>query len=72
MIFVGFERWKRVTAFMLKKQGIFISFYVEEILLAGNNMEMLEEMKSRLSSIFEMKDMGKRSYVLGDDSLGIV
>lgn len=57
---------------MLKKQGIFISFYVEEILLAGNNMEMLEETKSRLSSIFEMKDMGKRSYVLGDDSLGIV
>ena len=39
--------------------------YVDEILITGNNKEMIDTTKRRLSSNFEMKDMGKPSYVLG-------
>ena len=38
---------------------------MEDILLAGNDMEMIVTTKRWLSSIFEMKDMGKANYVLG-------
>ena len=38
---------------------------MEDILLAGNDMEMIVTTKRWLSSIFEMKDMGKSNYVLG-------
>jgi len=39
--------------------------YVNDILLAGNNMGMIQTTKKYLSFIFEMKDMGEARYVLG-------
>ena len=39
--------------------------YVDDILLAGNDMKMIVTTKMWLSSIFEMKDMGEANYVLG-------
>ena len=44
---------------------IILSLYVDDILIAGNNKEMIDTTKKWLSSNFEMKDMGKASYVLG-------
>jgi len=44
---------------------VFLTLYVDDILLAGNNMEMIQTTKKWLSSIFEMKDMGEARYVLG-------
>ena len=41
------------------------SLYVDDILLAGNNPDMMSKTKSFLSSRFEMKDMGLDTYVLG-------
>ena len=41
-----------------------LSLYVDDILLAGNDKEMIVTTKAWLSSNFEMKDMGKASYVL--------
>ena len=38
---------------------------MDDILLAGNDMEMIVTTKRWLSSIFEMKDMRKANYVLG-------
>ena len=38
---------------------------MDNILLAGNDMEMIVTTKKWLSSIFEMKDMGEANYVLG-------
>ena len=40
-----------------------MSLYVDDILLAGNDMEMIIATKG-LSSNFEMKDMGKADYIL--------
>ena len=42
-----------------------LSLYVDDILLAGNNPDMMSKTKSFLSSRFEMTDMGPATYVLG-------
>ena len=39
--------------------------YVDDILLASNDVSLLRETKKFLSSNFDMKDLGKASYVLG-------
>ena len=44
---------------------MFLSLYVDDIQLAGNNMEMIQTTKKWLSSVFEMKDIGDARYVLG-------
>ena len=44
---------------------VILSLYVDDILLAGNNMEFLTTIKEWLSSNFEMKDIGEADYVLG-------
>jgi len=43
---------------------MFITLYIDGILLAGNNLKMIEAIKKWLSSIFEMKDIGEARYVL--------
>ena len=42
-----------------------LSLYVDDILLARNNPDMMSKTKSFLSSRFEMKDIGPAIYVLG-------
>ncbi|CAM8944052.1 unnamed protein product [Rhodiola kirilowii] len=44
---------------------IFLVLYVDDILLATNDVMMLEDLKSFLSKHFEMKDFGDASFVLG-------
>ena len=41
---------------------MFLTLYVDDILLAGNNMEKIQITKQLLSSVFEMKDMGEARY----------
>ena len=52
----------------VKRSGrnfLILSLYVDDILLAGNDMEMIVATKEWLSSTFEMKDMGEADYILG-------
>ena len=44
---------------------IILVLYVDDILLACNDKNMLHETKNFLSSNFDMKDLGDASYVLG-------
>jgi len=47
-------------------EGImFLTLYVDDILLAGNNIEMIQTTKQWLSSIFEMNDISEARYVIG-------
>ena len=48
-----------------KKSFLILSLYVDDILLAGNDMDMIVATKEWLSSNFEMKDMGEADFVLG-------
>ena len=56
---------------------IFLVLYVDDILLATNDIGILHDTKSFLSKHFEMKDLGDVSFVLGikihrDRSRGIL
>jgi len=44
---------------------VILVLYVDDILLATNNVAMLHDEKKFLSNNFEMKDMGEASYVIG-------
>ena len=59
--------WKRTIVYVkqLGKSLLILFVYVDDILLAGNDMKMIVTTKMWLSSIFEMKDMGEANYVLG-------
>jgi hypothetical protein len=42
----------------------FLVLYVDDILLIGNDLQMLNSVKEYLNSKFSMKDMGEAAYVL--------
>ena len=44
---------------------VFLVLYVDDIILIGNNMKVLSDVKVWLSKQFQMKDLGEASYVLG-------
>ena len=44
---------------------IFLTLYIDDILLATNDLGLLIETKKFLSNKFEMKDMGEAYYVIG-------
>ncbi|KAL0291730.1 UNVERIFIED_CONTAM: Retrovirus-related Pol polyprotein from transposon TNT 1-94 [Sesamum radiatum] len=43
----------------------YLVLYVDDILLIGNDVKMLGDIKVRFSTQFSMKDMGEASYILG-------
>ncbi|GKB19078.1 retrotransposon protein, putative, ty1-copia subclass [Tanacetum coccineum] len=52
----------------LKASGSNVAFlflYVDDILLMGNNVTKLQEVKSWLCKCFSMKDLGEAAYILG-------
>ena len=53
--------------YVKRSKGIFVSLslYVDDILLAGNDKNMIVTTKGWLSFTFEMKDMGEADYILG-------
>ena len=64
----GFKANKKddcVYAKFKESKFIFLILYVDDILLASNDRNMLLETKKFLASKFEMKDLGEATYVLG-------
>jgi hypothetical protein len=43
----------------------FLVLYVDDILLIGNDVQMLNSVKEYLNNNFSIKDMGEAAYVLG-------
>jgi len=49
-----------------EQNGILIvSLYVDDLIIATNNTQMLLQLKRKLSNKFQMKDLGKLSFCLG-------
>jgi hypothetical protein len=44
---------------------VFLVLHVDDILLIGNNIPMMEGVKSSLRNSFSMKDLGEATYILG-------
>ncbi|GJZ45920.1 retrotransposon protein, putative, ty1-copia subclass [Tanacetum coccineum] len=52
----------------LKASGTNVTFlilYVDDILIMGNNNQMLQDVKSYIGRCFAMKDLGEAAYILG-------
>jgi hypothetical protein len=63
----GFSQNSKEPHFYKKTSGsalVFLILYVDDILLIGNNIPMLEDVKASLTKSFSMKDLGEASYVL--------
>ena len=52
--------YKRVSGSMV----VFLVLYVDDILIIGNDIGMLQSVKAYLSKNFSMKDMRETSYIL--------
>jgi hypothetical protein len=51
-----------------KEEGrcfIYVALYVDDMLLIGNNVDTIKELKKKLSSKLDMKDHGATNLILG-------
>ena len=68
LIDFGFpQSYEDYSLFMFTKgrQEMRILIYVDDLVLASNDVELLNQVKAHLSKCFRMKDLGKLKYLLG-------
>jgi hypothetical protein len=68
IISLGFVRSKVDLCIYSKEEGghfIYVALYVDDMLLIGNNMEAIKEVKKKISSKFNMKDLSAAKFILG-------
>src|ERR1700733_8950350 len=65
---LGFTRRKVDHCVYFKLIGdrvIYLVLYVDDMLLVGNDKEIIQDLKTQFSSKFDMKDIGAANYILG-------
>ena len=50
---------------MSNESGVMVCLYVDDLLIFGTDIEIINETKSFLSSHFDMKDLGEADVILG-------
>ena len=68
MKWFGFSKSKDGSCVYVKASGSIVTFlvlYVDDILLIGNDIPTLQEVKSWLGKYFFMKDLEEAAYILG-------
>ena len=75
-LFISFRAYKVDTSLFILSDGtniFYLLVYVDDILLTGNNYNMLHHLIQLLSSKFTLRDLGVVHYFLGIDvqSIGI-
>ena len=48
---------------MSESSVAFVKLYVDDILLIGNDIEILDSIKGYLNKSFPMKDLGEAAYI---------
>ena len=64
---LGFTRRKANHCVYFKLIGdhvIYLVLYVDDMLLVGNDKEIIQDLKTQLSSKFDMKNLGATNYIL--------
>ena len=64
----GFRQNEEEPCVYKKESGsavVFLILYVDDILLIGNDVPMLQSVKTSLNNNFSMKDLGEAAYILG-------
>ena len=65
---LGFTRSKEDHCVYFKLIGdcvIYLVLYVDDMLLIGNDKEIIQDLKTQLFSKFDMNDLGAANYILG-------
>ena len=65
---LGFTRSKANYCVYFKLIGdrvIYLVLYGDDMLLVGNDKEIIRDLKTQFSSKFDMKDLGAANYILG-------
>jgi hypothetical protein len=68
MFGLGFTKIKEDHCVYFKLIGdhlIYLVLYVDDMMLMGNNKEIIHDVKTHFSSKFDMKDLGASNFVLG-------
>ena len=58
-----------VTSRKYTNSYVFLLLYVDDILIEGSSMRDINNLKTRLSATFEMKDFGPTKQIFGDEDL---
>ncbi|GJV19606.1 retrovirus-related pol polyprotein from transposon TNT 1-94 [Tanacetum coccineum] len=64
----GYTQSKTDYSLFVKKHNesfIIVLVYVDDLLITGNEKEQISSLKTRLTSVFHMKDLGEVNYFLG-------
>eukprot|EP00253_Pinus_taeda_P004048 PITA_04048 len=67
---LGFTRSKADHCVYFKLIGdrvIYLVVYVDDMLLIGNDKEIIQDLKTHFFSKFDMKDLGAANYILGTE-----
>jgi hypothetical protein len=67
---LGFVRSKVDHCIYSKEEHgcfIYVCSYVDDMLLIGNSRDAIKEVKKKLSSKFEMKDIGVANFIIGTE-----
>ncbi|XP_022019011.1 uncharacterized mitochondrial protein AtMg00810-like [Helianthus annuus] len=65
---LGFHQCKADYSLFIRKQGsniVAILIYVDDVIMVGNNNEIVQETKNELNRLFSIKDLGGLKYFLG-------
>jgi hypothetical protein len=68
MLGLGFRRSKEDHCVYFKLIGdhlIYLVLYVDNMLLIGNNKDIIQDVKTQLSYKFDMKDLGASNFIFG-------
>jgi len=66
MLGPGFTRCKDDHCVHFKLHGdhlIYLVLYVDDMLLIGNNKEIIQDVKNQLTFKFDMKDLGASNFI---------
>jgi len=50
---------------LISDRVIYLVLYLDDMLLVRNDKEIIQDLKTQLSSKFDMKDLGAAKYILG-------
>lgn len=65
---LGFRRLESdhcIYVYHISNIVMYIALYVDDLLIFSNNTPMMKSVKSKLSELYHMKDLGEAKYILG-------
>jgi len=65
LVFTRSKSYHFVYLKLIGDRVIYLVLYVDDMLLVRNDKEIIQDLKTHLSSKFDMKNLGAENYILG-------